>query len=203
MCHPWRSRPATTSSNQLQPAYLTGCLLRAANRGVPPCLSRFVLLDVAQLRLRRPIHNKPSGYLRFAALATKPGEICGLGSRGRAAKRRNTHSLGRQPQVTERRLDQSPEGATDCGCGVSRSHHVLIVCRRFAARCFSVDPTLGLTPQAKNLTPQAMDMPPPRGWFKPSRRNAGSFLGEWARQASRGYRAPSGLRRLAGRPPSG
>jgi len=37
-----------------------------------------VLLDVAQLRLRRPIHDKPSGYLRFAALATKPGEKSGL-----------------------------------------------------------------------------------------------------------------------------
>jgi len=61
-----------------QPAYFTGCLLRTANRGVPPCLSQTVLLDVALLRLRRPIHNKPSGYLRFAALATKPGEISGL-----------------------------------------------------------------------------------------------------------------------------
>jgi len=57
------------------PAYLTGCLLRTANPGVPPCLSRIVLLDVAQLRLRRPIRDNPSGYLRFAALATKPGEI--------------------------------------------------------------------------------------------------------------------------------
>ena len=38
-----------------------------------------MLLDVAQLRLRRPIHNKHSEYLRFATLATKPGEICGLG----------------------------------------------------------------------------------------------------------------------------
>jgi hypothetical protein len=37
-----------------------------------------VLLDVAQLRRRRPIHDKPSGYLRFAALVTKPGEKCGL-----------------------------------------------------------------------------------------------------------------------------
>jgi len=36
-----------------------------------------VLLDVAQLRLRRPIRDKPSGYLRFAALATKPGEKSG------------------------------------------------------------------------------------------------------------------------------
>jgi len=42
-----------------------------------------VLLDVAQLRRRRSIHDKPSGYLRFAALATKPGEICGL-ARGEA-----------------------------------------------------------------------------------------------------------------------
>ena len=37
-----------------------------------------MLLDVALLRLRRPIHNNPSGYLRFAALATKPGEKSGL-----------------------------------------------------------------------------------------------------------------------------
>jgi len=33
---------------------------------------------VALLRLRRPIRDKPSGYLRFAALATKPGEKSGL-----------------------------------------------------------------------------------------------------------------------------
>jgi hypothetical protein len=60
------------------PALLTGCLLRTANRGVPPCLSQIVLLDVAILRLRRSIRDKPSGYLRFAALATKPGEESGL-----------------------------------------------------------------------------------------------------------------------------
>jgi len=33
---------------------------------------------VALLLLRRPIRDKPSGYSRFAALATKPGEKCGL-----------------------------------------------------------------------------------------------------------------------------
>jgi hypothetical protein len=44
-------------------------------------LSQIVLLDVAQLRLRRPIRDNPSGYLRFAALATKPGEISGLDPR--------------------------------------------------------------------------------------------------------------------------
>jgi hypothetical protein len=27
----------------------------------------------------------------------------------------------------------SPGGATDCGCGVSRSHYLPTVCRRFAA----------------------------------------------------------------------
>ena len=37
-----------------------------------------MLLDVAQLRLRRPIRDKPNGYLRFTALVTKPGEICRL-----------------------------------------------------------------------------------------------------------------------------
>ena len=34
--------------------------------------------NVAQLRLRRPIRDKPNGYLRFATLVTKPGEICRL-----------------------------------------------------------------------------------------------------------------------------
>ena len=62
----------------LKPDYLTECLLRTANRGVPLCLSQIVLLDVVQLRLRRPIRDKHSGYLRFAALATKPSEISGL-----------------------------------------------------------------------------------------------------------------------------
>jgi phytoene dehydrogenase-like protein len=33
-----------------------------------------VLLDVALLRLRRPIHEKPNISLPFAALVTKPGE---------------------------------------------------------------------------------------------------------------------------------
>ena len=61
-----------------QPVLLTECLLRTANRAVPPRLSQIVLLDVVRLRLRRPIHAKPSGYWRFAALVTKPGEISGL-----------------------------------------------------------------------------------------------------------------------------
>lgn len=51
--------------------------MRTKNRGVPPCLSQIVLPDVARLRLRRPIHSKPSGHLRFAAFATKPAEIGG------------------------------------------------------------------------------------------------------------------------------
>ena len=41
-------------------------------------MSQIVLLDVAQLRLRCPIRDKPNGYLRIAALVTKPGEICRL-----------------------------------------------------------------------------------------------------------------------------
>jgi len=41
---------------------------------MPLCLSQIVLLDVARRRLRRPIRDKTSGYLHFAALATKPGE---------------------------------------------------------------------------------------------------------------------------------
>jgi len=35
--------------------------------------------NVVLLRLRRPIRDKSNGYLRFAALATKPGEKSGLG----------------------------------------------------------------------------------------------------------------------------
>ena len=62
------------------PGYLTEYLLRATNRDVPPCLSRIVLLDVVRLRLRRPIRDKPNGYLRFTALVSKPGEKTGLGT---------------------------------------------------------------------------------------------------------------------------
>ena len=43
---------------------------------------------------------------------------------------------GRRPSVTpgnQSTITASPEGATDCGCGVSRSHQPLLVCRRFAA----------------------------------------------------------------------
>jgi len=69
---------AVLSPTQHEPACLTKCLLRAAHSGVSGCLSQIVLLDVAQLCLRRPIHDKASGDLRFAALATKPGEISGV-----------------------------------------------------------------------------------------------------------------------------
>jgi hypothetical protein len=44
---------------------------------------------------------------------------------------------GQRPSVTPGggcpKKTQSPEGATDCGCGVNRGYHFLIVCRRFAA----------------------------------------------------------------------
>ena len=43
---------------------------------------------------------------------------------------------GRRPSVTpgnQSTMTASPEGATDCGCGVSRSHQPLLVCRRFPA----------------------------------------------------------------------
>ena len=51
-----------------------------------------------------------------------------------APKVRQTHSLGREPQVPGISTPGSPrKGATDCGCGVSRSHHLPLVCRRFAA----------------------------------------------------------------------
>jgi len=57
-------------------------------------LSQIVLLDVALLRLRRPIRDKPSGYLRFAALATKPGEKCGLTPRHSFIHPQEAENLG-------------------------------------------------------------------------------------------------------------
>ena len=65
-------------SMPVQSALLTGSLLRTANRCVLPCLSQIVVLNVVQLRLRRPVHVKSAGYSRFAALATRPGEKIGL-----------------------------------------------------------------------------------------------------------------------------
>ena len=69
-----------------------------------------------------------------------------------AAKRRHIHSLGRQPQVLGITGSGSPEGATDRGCGVSRSHHPPFVCRRFAANPLYCTVFLGLTPQAMDLS---------------------------------------------------
>jgi hypothetical protein len=46
----------------------------------------------------------------------------------------------------------SPEGATDCGSGVSRSHNRENVFRRFAAGLFFPTVFLGLTPQAMSLS---------------------------------------------------
>ena len=57
-----------------------------------------------------------------------------------APKARQICSLGRQPQVVDVTELWSPEGATDCGCGVNRSHRFLLVCRRFAAGRFSPVP---------------------------------------------------------------
>jgi hypothetical protein len=51
----------------------------------------------------------------------------------RAPQARQIHSLGREPQVVGETKPRSPEGAADLGCGVSRSHDLLVVCRRFAA----------------------------------------------------------------------
>jgi hypothetical protein len=59
----------------------------------------------------------------------------------RAAKRRKIHSLGRQPQVMGATIPRSPEGATDCGCGVSSSHHLLNVCHRGRLRASHVSVT--------------------------------------------------------------
>jgi hypothetical protein len=39
---------------------------------------KIVLLNVARLRLRRPIREKPNISLPFAALVTKPGEKTGI-----------------------------------------------------------------------------------------------------------------------------
>ena len=58
---------------QGKPALLTGFLLQLAMHRTWPAY-----LTGCLLRLRRPIRDNPSGYLRFVALATKSGEICGL-----------------------------------------------------------------------------------------------------------------------------
>jgi len=71
---------------------------------------------------------------------------------GEAAKRRHIHSLGREPQDTKVAFPISPEGATELGCGVSRSHHRWNVCRRFAAYSIFWLSILGLTPQAMSLS---------------------------------------------------
>ena len=73
----------------------------------------------------------------------------------RAPKARKTHSLGREPQEPGISTRTSPrKGATDCGCGVSRSHKFPFVCRRFAAsRMLFPYHFLGLTPQANYLSP--------------------------------------------------
>jgi len=57
---------------------LPECLLRAANDSNLSRFSQIVLLNVAQLRLRRPISEKRNISQPFAALATKLGEKYGL-----------------------------------------------------------------------------------------------------------------------------
>jgi hypothetical protein len=52
-------------SDDGQPAFLTGCLLRTADHVGSPRVQRNVILDEVLLRLRRPIQAGPSGYLRF------------------------------------------------------------------------------------------------------------------------------------------
>ncbi len=58
-----------------------------------------MLLDVAVLRLRRPIRDNPSGYLRFAALATKPDEKSGLDHARRALGDTDPHESHTMPAV--------------------------------------------------------------------------------------------------------
>lgn len=52
--------------------------LRTANSGFPSRLAQTVPVHEVLLRLRRPIHTKTNGSLRFAAITTNPDEICGL-----------------------------------------------------------------------------------------------------------------------------
>ena len=46
----------------------------------PAVFSRLGVLDVPQVRAPRPSGRKPHWARRLAALATKPGEICGPGA---------------------------------------------------------------------------------------------------------------------------
>jgi len=106
-------------------------------------LSQIVLLDVALLRLRRPIHNKPSGYLRFAALATKPGEISGLATRIYEFSREGFSSLS-DPEQAGGDIQPIVNGLS------SRCSRNLSPLQGWLNWDFKY---LGLTPQAMNLTP--------------------------------------------------
>jgi len=68
------SKPLARISHQLPAA--TG------DASHPAVFSRLGVLDVPQVRAPRPSGRKPHWARRLAALATKPGEICGLGFTG-------------------------------------------------------------------------------------------------------------------------
>jgi len=53
----------------------------AADAPRPAVFSRLGVLDVLQVRAPRPSGRKPHCARHLGALATKPGEICGLGWR--------------------------------------------------------------------------------------------------------------------------
>ena len=96
----WRSCCSCSSS-----PHITGCLLRPANHGARPCSTPTCCSSGARLRRRRPIHDKPSGYLCFAALVTKPGEIGGLiCESGVRRPRANTRPFATTTQPVRTRL---------------------------------------------------------------------------------------------------
>ncbi len=75
-------------------------------------------------------------------------------SHGRgAAERRQIFSLGREPQDQVREKTTSREAATDNRWSVAAAHAAAIICRPFRAFVQRTLRTLGLTPQAMNLTP--------------------------------------------------
>jgi hypothetical protein len=87
----------------------------------------------ASLTLGKP--SNPHFSPGFVARAAKGRQMLGFLRIGNAIERRRRErsiAWGVSPR-TGTFNPGSPGGATDCGCGVSRSHHLPIICRRFAA----------------------------------------------------------------------
>jgi len=82
-----------------------------------------------------------------------PEALLTVCSRRRAAKRRHIFSLGRQPQDQVKEKMTSRVAATDNQRSKAAAHAAAAICRPSGAVFQRTSRTLGLTPQAMNLTP--------------------------------------------------